>query len=156
VKRLLAGLAGVLGIRWLLRKRREAVARDAAAERAAADQAPEAVDPRADELRERIEQAKATADDRDDFEAGETPVDAPDPAARRAAVHEEARTRIAEMAERPADETAAEPGAAAPAEAEPSAAEPAAPEPAEPSADEPTADERTDAEQPAGSGPASA
>jgi hypothetical protein len=146
VKRLLAGLAGVLGIRWLLRKRREAVARDVAAERAMADDAPETADPRADELRERIEQAKATADDRDDFEAGETPVDAADPAARRAAVHEEARTRIEEMGERPADATAAEPAAA-----EPAAAGPPAPDPAEPTADEPT-----DAEQPAGSGPTSA
>ena len=153
MKRLLAGLAGVLGITWLLRKRREAVARDAAAERAASDQAAETADPRADELRARIAQAKGAADDRDDFEAGETPVDAPDPSARRAAVHEEARTRIEEMAERPAGEGAAEPAAAEPPPAESGAPGPPA---AEPGAPEPPTGEPTDAEQPAGPGPASA
>jgi hypothetical protein len=102
VKRLLAGIAGVLGIRWVLRKRRAAVEQDLAEERAEAEAAePAAADPRADELRERIEQAKATADDREEFEAGETPVDTPDPSARRAAVHEDARARIDEMSARP-------------------------------------------------------
>jgi len=108
VKRLVAGIASVLGLRWLLRKRRRAVEQDLAAERAAADSAEDAADPRADELRARIEQAKATADDREDFEAGETPVDAPDPAARRAAVHEEARTRIDEMSVGPRERTEAD------------------------------------------------
>jgi hypothetical protein len=95
MKRLLAGIAGVLGLSWLLRKRREAVAKDVVAEEAA-----EAADPRAEQLRARIEEAKAAGDDREDFEAGETPVDAADPATRRSAVHEAARARIDEMAER--------------------------------------------------------
>jgi hypothetical protein len=97
MKRLLAGIAGVFGISWLLRKRREAVAQDVAVEEAAE---AAAADPRAEQLRARIEEAKAAADDRDDFEAGETPVDAADPATRRSAVHEAARARIDEMAER--------------------------------------------------------
>jgi hypothetical protein len=104
MKRLLAGLAGVFGIRWILRKRRAAVEQDLAAERAAteaAEASEPAADARADELRERIEQAKATADDRDEYEAGETLVDADDPSARRAAVHEGARSRIDEMSTRP-------------------------------------------------------
>ena len=101
MKRLLAGIAGVLGIRWVLRKRRAAVEQDLAEERAEAEAAEPAADPRADELRERIEQAKATADDREEFEAGETPVDTPDPSARRATVHEDARARIDEMSARP-------------------------------------------------------
>ena len=109
MKRLLAGIAGVLGIRWLLGKRRRAVEQDLAAERAVAEasEGETAADPRADELRTRIEQAKATEDDRDEFEAGETPVDAPDPATRRAAVHEEARARMEEMSGGPGDETEA-------------------------------------------------
>ena len=101
MKRLLAGIAGVFGISWLLRKRREAVAQDVAVEEAEqAAEAAEAADPRAEQLRARIEQAKAAGDDRDDFEAGETPVDAADPATRRSAVHEAGRARIDEMAER--------------------------------------------------------
>jgi len=71
------------------------------------------VDPAA-ELRAKLEESRA-ADDRDEFESGETPVDradpgasgpappAPepvdeaDPEARRRAVHEQARTRIDEL-----------------------------------------------------------
>ncbi len=95
MKRLLAGIAGLLSLRWLLKKRRRAVEQDRAAEAEAA--APPAADPRAEELRAKIEEAKAAGDDREEFEAGETPVDEADPSARRAAVHEQARARIAEM-----------------------------------------------------------
>jgi hypothetical protein len=105
VNRLLAGIAGALGLRWLLKKRREAVEHDAATlpppEAPEPEPEPEAeADPRAEELRARIEEAKAAGDDREEFEAGETPVDEVDPDARRSAVHEQARARIEEMARR--------------------------------------------------------
>jgi hypothetical protein len=54
----------------------------------------------AEELKAKLAEARAAGDDRDEFEAGETPVDeAPDPdvAARRRSVHERARTAIDEM-----------------------------------------------------------
>jgi hypothetical protein len=60
-------------------------------------------DPRAEELRTRLDEAKAAEDDRDDFDAGETPVDA-DPDARRRDVHDEARAAIDEMAGPSAEE----------------------------------------------------
>jgi hypothetical protein len=126
VNRLLAGIAGALGLRWLMKKRREAVEHDAAsmprsaaakvewpepapqvdapvdAEEASQLEAEPEADPRAEELRAKIEEAKAAGDDRDEFEAGETSVDEAgvdetDPEARRAAVHEQARARIHEM-----------------------------------------------------------
>ena len=81
MKRLLAAAAGVLGIAWLRRRKHQ-----------------DAPDP-ADELRSKLAQARA-ADDRDEFEAGEKPVDeAPDPDvdARRREVHERARRQIDEI-----------------------------------------------------------
>ena len=54
----------------------------------------------ADELKAKLAEARAAGDDREEFEAGETPVDeAPDPDvdARRRSVHERARTAIDEM-----------------------------------------------------------
>ena len=48
------------------------------------------------ELRAKLEESRA-ADDRDEFESGETPVDEADPDARRRAVHERARTRMDEL-----------------------------------------------------------
>jgi hypothetical protein len=78
VKRLLAAAAALLGIAYFKRKR------------------PGQADP-ADELRAKLAQAR-DADDRDEFEAGETPVDeAPDPDERRRAVHEDARRTIDEL-----------------------------------------------------------
>jgi hypothetical protein len=53
-------------------------------------------DPRAEELRARLDAAKEAGDDRDEFESGETRVDA-DPDARRRGVHDEARAAIDEM-----------------------------------------------------------
>jgi hypothetical protein len=58
-----------------------------------------AADP-AEELKAKLAEARAAGDDREAFEAGETPVDeAPDPDvdARRRAVHEQARSAIDEM-----------------------------------------------------------
>ena len=54
----------------------------------------------AEELKAKLAEARAAGDDREAFEAGETPVDeAPDPDvdARRRAVHEQARSAIDEM-----------------------------------------------------------
>jgi hypothetical protein len=61
---------------------------------------PEPADTRADELRARLAEARVAGDDREEFEAGETPVDqavAVDPDARRRSVHEQARAAIDEM-----------------------------------------------------------
>jgi hypothetical protein len=68
-------------------------------------------------LRAKLEESRAVADDRDEFESGETPldradpdasappaapppVDESDPEARRRAVHEQARARIDELSGR--------------------------------------------------------
>jgi hypothetical protein len=84
VKRLLAAAAGILGIAWLGRRR------------AATAPAP-AADPAAD-LRAKLAEARVAADDREEFEAGEKPVDeAPDVADRRRAVHDRARAAIDEL-----------------------------------------------------------
>jgi hypothetical protein len=86
VKRLYAWLAGFVG--------------GAAVYRAFRRQPPVAEPDPADELKAKLAEARAAGDDREDFEAGETPVDeAPDPDvdARRRSVHERARTAIDEM-----------------------------------------------------------
>jgi hypothetical protein len=63
---------------------------------------PEAVDPRAEELRQRLEESRAVVEERDEFEAAETTVDTveavpEDPDARRRAVHAEGRSAVDEM-----------------------------------------------------------
>jgi hypothetical protein len=72
---------------------------------------PETADDRAEELRARLAQAREAGTDREEFEAGETPVDEVvpvdepvqadtlpvDPEARRRAVHEQARGALDEM-----------------------------------------------------------
>ena len=84
MKRLLAAFAGVLGIAWL-RSRQAAPA--------------PAADP-ADDLRAKLAEAREAADDRDEFEAGETPVDeVPDVDARRRDVHDRARAAMDDLAE---------------------------------------------------------
>ena len=86
MKRLYAWLAGLAG--------------GAAVYRAFRRQPPVAEPDPADELKARLAEARAAGDDREEFEAGETPVDeAPDPDvdARRRSVHERARTAIDEM-----------------------------------------------------------
>jgi hypothetical protein len=86
VKRLYAWLAGLAG--------------GAAVYRAFRRQPPVVEPDPAEELKARLAEARAAGDDRDEFEAGETPIDeAPDPDvdARRRSVHERARTAIDEM-----------------------------------------------------------
>ena len=58
---------------------------------------PPAADP-ADTLRAKLDESRAVAADRDEFEAGETPVDqAVDPESRRRGVHEQARAQLDEL-----------------------------------------------------------
>lgn len=86
MKRLYAWLAGFVG--------------GAAVYRAFRRQPPVVERDPAEELKTRLAEARAAGDDREEFEAGETPVDeAPDPDvdARRRSVHERARTAIDEM-----------------------------------------------------------
>ena len=57
-------------------------------------------DVRAQELKARLQEARAAADDREELDAGEVPVDQAgplDPQARRAQVHEEGRAALEEM-----------------------------------------------------------
>ena len=89
MKRLTAWLAGAAGglaaYRALKRKRPQAELAD---------------DARAVELKAKLDEARAVADDRDAFESGEVPVDdaeALDPQARRAQVHEQGRAALDEM-----------------------------------------------------------
>jgi hypothetical protein len=62
----------------------------------------EPVDPRAEELRRRLEEARPVVEEREEFEAAETTVDAVDavpvdPEARRRAVHAEGRSAVEQM-----------------------------------------------------------
>lgn len=58
-------------------------------------------DPRAEQLRARLDESRAVVDDREEFESAETTVDAveavPDPEERRRAVHAEGRAAVDEM-----------------------------------------------------------
>jgi hypothetical protein len=59
-----------------------------------------AADPRADELRRKLDEAKPLLNERDEFEAAETPVDQAEPASvedKRTAAHERARATVDEM-----------------------------------------------------------
>ena len=63
------------------------------------------VDPRAEELRRRLAESRTIVDEREEFEAAETPVDQAsepvgDPEARRRAVHESGRAAAERMRER--------------------------------------------------------
>jgi hypothetical protein len=60
-------------------------------------EAPAEADTRADELRRRLEESRALVEERDDFEAGETPLDSADPDERRRSVHEQGRAAVDEM-----------------------------------------------------------
>jgi hypothetical protein len=64
-----------------------------------------AADPRAEELRRKLDESRSLVDERDEFEGAEVPVDlaepAPeDPESRRRAVHESARATVDEMRKR--------------------------------------------------------
>jgi hypothetical protein len=61
-------------------------------------------DPRADQLRRKLEESRSIAEDRDEFQGAELPVDQvealPDVSERRRAVHERARDAAERMRER--------------------------------------------------------
>ena len=60
----------------------------------------EAADPRAEELRRKLHESKPIVQEREEFEAGETPVDEAEPASledKRAAVHERGREAVRDM-----------------------------------------------------------
>ncbi len=82
----LAGAMGAAGVAYRALRRRPAEPADVS-------------DPRADELRRKLDESKAAVDDRDEFESGETPIDEAEPSvdAKRAAVHEQARAATREM-----------------------------------------------------------
>ena len=87
MKRPLAWLLGGFALFGFLRRRREP----------AADS-----DPRAEELRRKLEESRSIVQERDEFEVGETPVDQAeptpvDPAQRRRDVHEEGRAAVEQM-----------------------------------------------------------
>ena len=91
MRRPLAWLLGVVAVFRFFRRRRPADV--------------EAVDPRAEELRQRLAEARELSDERDEFEAGETTVDQAEPAtpdadARRREVHEAGRATVEQMQER--------------------------------------------------------
>jgi hypothetical protein len=56
-----------------------------------------APDPRAEELRQRIDESRALVDERDEFESAETPVDQAEVDDRRRAVHERGRDAAERM-----------------------------------------------------------
>jgi hypothetical protein len=59
---------------------------------------PSGPDPRAEELRAKLDESRSVVGERESFEAGETPVnEAPDPAERRRRVHEQGRSALDEM-----------------------------------------------------------
>lgn len=90
MRRILALVGGLAVARALLRRRPQEAP------------PPELPDPRADELRRRLDEARGLADEREEFEAGETPVDRAEPLdadARRREVHDRGRAAIDEMRE---------------------------------------------------------
>jgi hypothetical protein len=88
MRRLLALLGGLALLRaWLARRRTH--------------EAPAELDPRADELRRRLDESRALVEEPEDFTSGETPVDAED---RRRDVHERGRSAIDEMRAKDAPE----------------------------------------------------
>jgi hypothetical protein len=86
----LAWVAGALGA--------AGVAYRAVRKQPAPDAAEKVPDPRADELRRKLDESKPLVEERAEFEAGETPVDASESLEdKRAAVHERGRAAADEM-----------------------------------------------------------
>jgi len=56
-----------------------------------------APDPRAEELRQKLEESRAVVDEREEFESAETPVDEADVDDRRRAVHDRGRAAAEQM-----------------------------------------------------------
>ena len=83
MRRLLALLAGLGLVRVLLRRRSRPAAPP-----------PELPDPRAEELRRKLDESRTLAGDQEDLSSGETPVDADE---RRREVHDRGRAAIDEM-----------------------------------------------------------
>jgi hypothetical protein len=88
VRRPLAWLLGGFALLGFLRRRREPV--------------PGAADPRAEELRHKLDESRSLVNERDEFEGAELSVDlaepAPeDPESRRRAVHEQGRKAVERM-----------------------------------------------------------
>jgi hypothetical protein len=91
VRRPLAWFLGAIAVFGFLRGRREPE--------------PDAVDPRAEELRRKLVDSRSIVEERDEFEGAELTVDlaepAPeDPQSRRRAVHESARATVERMRKR--------------------------------------------------------
>ena len=81
-----AGALGAAGVAYRALRHRDAPAADPVA------------DPRADELRRKLDESKPLVEERAEFEAGETPVDASESLEdKRAAVHERGRAAADEM-----------------------------------------------------------
>jgi hypothetical protein len=93
VKRPFAWLLGAFALFGFLRRRQQPAPTQ--------DETP---DPRAEELRRKLAESRAIVDEREEFEAAETPVDQAeplgDPEARRRAVHESGRAAAERMRER--------------------------------------------------------
>jgi hypothetical protein len=91
MRRPLAWVVGGLTVLRLVRRRRTVE--------------PEPADPRADELRQRLAEARSVVDERDEFEAAETTVDQAEPGLptveeRRREVHEAGRARLEQLRDR--------------------------------------------------------
>jgi hypothetical protein len=93
---LLSGAAAGFGLYRLLARRRPAPVWE---------EPPAPEDPRAEELRRRLAEARTMVEEREEFEAAETPVDRAEPAPevdeRRRRVHDEGRRAAERMRRRP-------------------------------------------------------
>jgi hypothetical protein len=92
------GVAAAAAARFFLRRPPEATPPPEPPAPPAATAPVEEEDTRADDLRQRIEESRLLLDERDEFEAAETPIDeAADPDSRRRDVHDRARQMVERM-----------------------------------------------------------